>query len=359
MRNIVRLVFFILGGIISALIGWNLSLLILDILKFTLKTIAGSAIPFPSEFIFFPIVATCLSLTLVLTTIYLSNPTHPKANRRKRGNYLKLSLQTGLIAGAIAALLSVAIYQGKFPPESIRIVGWSSIGLGTGLAEGLCWRSLSTEGQKSTTIERPIASALFGFLAGLFAAISIEVLREPISLGGYEDALGFTLFGAGLGIALALSTTPTYQVALRAGRGFGYRQSGQPSNENPNEKKSFPEIRNRSLSIVYFPDEKRIQEGLSIQLPRASSEPLIVGSDESADIFLPEIPAKAATLTLERKQWKLKCLFTEKVQIQRNLLSEDSSETLYHNQILTFYYEKDKNRYYRFIFYDRFLDPEA
>ncbi|MEG3436421.1 hypothetical protein V0288_04755 [Pannus brasiliensis CCIBt3594] len=351
-----RLVFYILGGIISALIGWNLSLLILDFFKFTLKAIAGSEIPFPSEWILFPIVATCLSLTLVLTTIYLSNPTHDKANRRKRGKYLKLSLQTGLIAGAIAALFSVVIYQGKFPPESIRIVGWSAIGLGTGLAEGLCWRSLSTEGRKSTTIERPIASALFGFLAGLFAAISIEFLRKTISLGGYEDALGFTLFGAALGIALALSTTPTYQVALRAGRGFGYRQPGQPSNE---EKKSLPEIRNRSLNIVYFPDEKRIEEGLSIQLPRSSSESLIVGSDESADIFLPEIPARAATLTLEGKQWKLKCLFDGKIQVQRKLLSEDSSQVLYHNQILTFYHEKDKNRYYRFVFYDRFLDPET
>jgi hypothetical protein len=345
-----RLVFYLLGGIISALIGWNLSLVILDLFKFASKTITGSTFPFYVEFILFPIVTICLSVTLVLTTIYLSNPIHYKANRRIRNSYLKIALKTGLIAGAIAAVLTVIIYQGKFPPASVRIVGWSLIGLGAGVAEGLSWRSLSTEGAKSNTFERPIKSALFGLLAGLIAALAIEFLRTIIPLGGYEDLLGFTLFGAGLGMALAISTTPTYQVALRAGRGFGRARKD-------NQSGNYPKINDRSLRIVNF-EQTQIEEGLSIQLPRDTSQSLQIGSAEDADIFLPDVPAIAAKLSLERKQWRLSTPVGNKVQIQRRMLSENATETLYHNQMLTFYHENTNTRYYRFIFCDRFLDPD-
>jgi hypothetical protein len=105
-------------------------------------------------------------------------------------------------------------------------------------------------------------------------------------------------------------------------------------------------------------DQTQIEEGLSIQLPRDTSQSLQIGSAEDSDIFLPDVPAIAAKLSLERKQWRLSTPVENKVQIQRRMLSENTSETLYHNQMLTFYHEKTNTCYYRFIFCDRFLDPD-
>lgn len=355
-----RSLFYSLAGIAAALIGWNLSLLLRDLIKLILKLYVQIYIPFKYEFILFPIVASCLSLALVFTTIYLSNPTHYKANRRIRNDYLKMAGFTGILAGLISALITVIIYQTGWEPWSIRVVGWGLIGLGIGFAEGLCWLFLSVEGANSPVKTQLIKSPLFGLAGGLIAAMIIELIRGVIKLGGYEDPLGFIILGSCLGIAFTISTAPTYQVALRAGRGFGTIDPKTKKESNQAER-PYPKIRNSSLSLVYrTPEQTRIEEGLSIQLSGKIAESLVIGSSEEADIFLPYIPAKAARLTLEQKQWKLTCLADRKVQIQRRLILENSRPTpLHHNQILTFYYEDNNDQYYRFIFYDRFLDPSS
>ncbi len=290
-----RSLFYSLAGITAALIGWNLSLLLRDLIKLIFTIYDLSSIPFKYEFILFPIVASCLSLALVFTTIYLSNPTHYKANRRIRNAYLKIAGFTGILTGLISALVTVIIYQPGWSAWSIRVVGWGFIGLGIGVAEGLCWLFLSIEGANSAVKTQLIKSPLFGLAGGLIAAMIIELLRGVIKLRGYEDPLGFIILGSCLGVAFTISTTPTYQVALRAGRGFGTidpkikKESNQP--ERP-----YPEIRNSSLSLVYrTPEQTRIEEGLSIQLPGKFSDSIVIGSSEEADIFMPYVPAKAAS----------------------------------------------------------------
>lgn len=365
-----RSLFYSLAGITSALFGWNIALLLVDLIKFILKKISENEIEsnietiifniervLLPEIILFPIVASFLSLSLVLTAIYLSNPTHDKANKRKRKDYMNMAFKMGIVTGLISAIITIILYQPSWTSGTIRrVVAWGIIGLGIGLAEGLSWRFLTTEGSSSFTIDRLIKSPTFGFLAGLIAALLIELIREKIQLGGYEEPLGFIILGVCLGLSLTFSTTPAYQVALRAGRGFGMNMQKLEENKKPKiqPEKSIP------LSLVYFDENDVIEEGLSIQLPTKKKSTLVIGSAEDSHIFLPGTPAPVAKLILEKKQWKIQCCAENKVQIQTKFLLENSRpQPLHHNQILTFYYEKDNDKFYRFIFYDRFLDPST
>ncbi|MDJ0731238.1 MAG: hypothetical protein QNJ33_14725 [Crocosphaera sp.] len=354
-----------------------------DLIKFILTNISQNEIEpnietiifnieriFLPEIILFPIVASFLSIFLVLTAIYLSNPTHDKANKRKRKNYLNMALKMGILTGLISAIITIILYQPSWTSGAIRrVVAWSIIGLGIGLAEGLCWHFLTTEGANILTKDRLIKSPVFGFLAGLVAAFLIELIRQKIQLGGYEEPLGFIILGTCLGLSLTFSTTPAYQVALRAGRGFGI------SYKSLNNQQSYPKITDSSksnLGLTFVPfkclqkrkeedptKENLIEEGLSIQLPSKNKSTIVIGSAEESHIFLPGIPAKAAELILEKKQWKIKCFSPRKVELQTKKLSINDSLELHHNQILTFYYEKANEKFYRFIFYDRFLDPST
>lgn len=364
-----------LAGITAALFGWNIALLLVYLIKFILTTISQNEIPssietilfnferiFLPEIFLFPIVASCLSVLLVLTAIYLSNPTHDKANKRRKPSYIKMAGIMGITTGLISAFITILLYQPTWTSGVIRrLFGWGIIGLGIGVAEGLCWYLLTTEGASSFTIDRLIKSPVFGCSAGFIAAFLIELIGKISQLGGYEEPLGFTILGICLGLSLTFSTTPAYQVALRAGRGFGMTKKQEQNKEN---KKSKPTIKLKDntapLSLIYFPDQDIIEEGLSIQLPNQNNSTIIIGSAEGSHIFLPRIPAKAATLTLEKKQWTIRCFAENKVQIQTKYLLENSRpQPLHHNQILTFYYEQEKDKFYRFIFYDRFLDPST
>ncbi|MDJ0659916.1 MAG: hypothetical protein QNJ42_10565 [Crocosphaera sp.] len=368
----IRGLLYSLAGITAALFGWNIALLLVYLTKFILTTISKNEISsslettlfnferiFLPEIFLFPIVASCLSVLLVLTAIYLSNPTHDKANRRKRKDYIYMALKMGIITGLISALITIILYQPDWTSGVIRrLFGWGIIGLGIGLAEGLCWRFLTTEGSSSFTINRLIRSPIFGFLAGLIAAFLIELIRQTTKLGGYEEPLGFIILGICLGLSLTFSTTPAYQVALRAGRGFGMTK--KQSDNRQDKPKIILNDNTVPLSLIYFSDQDIIEEGLSIQLPTKNHSTIVIGSANDSHIFLPGTPTKAATLTLEKKQWTIKCFAEYKVQIQAKYLLENSRpQPLHHNQILTFYYEKDKEKFYRFIFYDRFLDPST
>ena len=45
--------------------------------------------------------------------------------------------------------------------------------------------------------------------------------------------------------------------------------------------------------------------------------------------------------------------------IENIFLPENKTTTLKHNQILTLYHENNEEKFYRFIFYNRLLDPQA
>ena len=490
-----RIYFYTIFGSAAALIGWGLSQLIfIDLAKF----FGQPALPIKPDFVLLPLVAICLAVAMVATEIFLSNPTRAKANRRVLPTYLWRVIGLGTLAGLIASSLTWILYQTNTPDWIVRMTSWSLVGLFTGIGEGISWRMRSIEGSTNKANQRVQRSILFGFGAGFGAAVLLEVLRKTIQLKGYEDPIGFLILGCLLGLALSFATAPTYLVALRAGEGF---ESIQPDVFQLDAKEGFPslngdvyfESRNNKKNLdlprinnledlkflgsskpnpryiekgdsiklpddldpkqfligsarnadIYLPDipqkaayleiDRRrvtitplagavvevdsqeiydgeefrlkrnqsitiyrqnsdiyyelvlkareyaflqhsdlrfvtgenyayIEEGLSIQLPPKIDEnaPLVIGSHKEAHIFIPNIPLKAASLIIRDRNFFLQCHSEKKVQIQSTKISKDSKQPpLRHNQILTFYHEDNNEKYYRFVFYDRFLDPEA
>jgi hypothetical protein len=350
-----RTLFYIISGICASLIGWNLSqILILDVPFFLgIKTL-----PFRPDFILLPFVSSCLSIAMVVTEIFLSNPTRHQANQRNLPPYFKGALTAGLSIGFGTAILTWLLYQTGINAGFIRMASWSLMGLLTGLSEGISWRFRSIEGATDKGKSRLWKSTWFGFIAGLIAAIIIEQIRQK--LGGYEDPVGFTILGLSLGLCLSFAAAPTYQVALRAGAGFEAVEPNLMSNNSSVQ----PRLQNLDRLRFVTEDETwdLIEEGLSIQLPSQieKTHPLVIGSSDSADIFLPNIPERAAQLITENGEFKLRCLVDRLVKLQNETLSARSKpKPLLHNQILTFFHQNNPKKYYRFVFYDRFLDPEA
>lgn len=353
-----RIIFYLLSGICATLIGWNLSQpLILDVpLLFGAKSL-----PFYPDFILLPFVAICLNTAMVTTEIYLSHPTKLQANWRNLKPYLKNTILFGLGIGLGTAILTSLLYQTGINAGFIRVIAWSLIGCLIGLSEGLSWRSRSIEGSTDKGKSRVWKSPVFGFIAGLIAAIIIELIRQSMRLRGFEDPVGFVILGLSLGLLLSFAAAPTYQVALRAGAGFEATKSG---NNNPPKLKNWDGQAFERLRFV-TEDENwgKIEEGLSIQLPARinnKDRPLIIGSSPEAHIYLPNAPEQVAQLITEKGKLKLRCLVDQSIKIQNETLSaRGKAKELLHNQILTFFYKDNPKKYYRFIFYDRFLDPEA
>ena len=354
--KIERIYFYTISGILSALIGWNLTqLLIVDLPKL----FSNKPLPFNPDFILLPITAVCFAVAAVITEIFLSNPTRYKANRRVLPPFIWVALATGIVAGLIASSCTWILYKTVATDSIVRIVSWSLVGLFTGFGEGISWRFRSIEGSTSKATQRIWKATLSGLIAGIVAAILVEILRNMISLGGYEDPISFCILGLSLGIFLSFATAPTYLVALRAGWGF---EAIDPRYGNNN----YPRARLNQSSDLRFvtvdkdEEEDSIEEGLSIQLPDQSNKPITIGSDSNSDIIIPHIPEKAASLTITQGNVKLRCHAEGAVQIQsRRLVQKQRPICLMHNQILTFFHADNDNKFYRFVFYDRFLDPEA
>jgi hypothetical protein len=347
-----RIYFYTLSGIVSALISWNFSqLFLVDFITLFRQ----KSIPFNPDFLLLPVVAACFAVALVITEIFLSNPTRYKANRRVLPPFFWSALGTGIVAGLVASAFTWVLYNTGAPDWSVRVVAWSLVGLFIGSGEGVSWRFRSVEGSTSKATQRIWKATIFGLLAGLVAAVLVELLRKQISLGGYEDPVGFSILGLCLGLFLSFATSPTYLVALRAGAGFEAVDPKYGGGSDP-----VPRLNPSSdLRFVTTDEDDVIEEGLSIQLP-AETQKLIIGSADDADIILPDIPVKAASLTISQGNVKLRCLAEGAVQIQQKRLVRGGKPiTLRHNQILTFYHIGNEEKFYRFVFYDRFLDPEA
>ncbi|NJM73013.1 MAG: hypothetical protein HC862_24295 [Scytonema sp. RU_4_4] len=351
-----RFYFYAISGMVSALIAWSFSqIFLIDLREF----FSSKSLPFNPDLILLPIVAASLVVAMVVTEIFLSNPTRYKANRRVLPPYLWAALGMGAVAGLVASALTGVLYQTGVPAWSVRIISWSLIGFFTGLGEGVSWRLRSVEGKTRKAMQRLRKGALYGLEAGFLAAVGVEILRGVLELGGYEDPLGFLILGLALGLSLGFATSPTYQVALRAGEGF---EAIDPSYDDTERIR--PYLKNPDLRFVTLDDYKFIEEGLSIQLPaitkRQIKKQILVGSSLDADIVIPDLPLEAASLEVNERNVTLSCLTEGAVQLQSKRLAVGGKlVTLRHNQILTLFHALDEDKYYRFVFYDRFLDPEA
>jgi len=362
--------FYILSGITSTLIGWSLSYLILDLIQLFLPPNFNFNLP-PYSILLVTITPS-IATAMVVAEIFLSNPTHNKANWRILSRtILRAVIIAGLICGLLLSLLNWLLLESNWPGFLVKMISWGLIGLFAGLAESISWSFRSIEGTASKVKQRIAQSTLLGGSTGLVSALFFEMTHRV--LGKYQEPFGFLVFGACLGLALSFTARTSYQVALRAGQGFEAIKPKKKVSEvystvnihqekevrDNNSQQLRPCLQNKSLKFVPDDEFKYIEEGLSIQLPLKTHKPIIIGSSEDADIYIPYIPLECASLQFKDGNLVIRSFAEEAVRVQQRWVPEGRTIILRHNQILTLYHEHDTEKFYRFVFYDRFLDPQA
>jgi len=352
-----RIYLYVLAGIVSALIGWNLG-------QFVLSDF-GLLRQMP-EIALFPCISASLAIGMVLNEIFISSPTRLKLNFRTAKLPVLIAAGLGLLAGLIAGGIAQILFlpQIQTPAVAVRIISWLFIGSAVGFAEGFTWRWRSIEaGDSKRYLKRLRISVLGGTGASLVAALLFELIRQllgklPSGLAGIEDPIGFALLGALLGLAFSLTNSPSYVMALRAGSGFEYT-----SISSYNDAVTHGKIAKPLLSFVSDGDAIEIEEGLSIQLPEQAK--ITIGSSSQASIVIPGLPPIAASIELVARSAQLVPHSSHFKSIAQNgtLLSTSKSVSLKHNDLLTFYsQDKEKSygkEFFRFVYYNRFLDPQA
>lgn len=358
--QLIRTYFYTLAGIISALFGWNIGQIILSDLSRVIPALQGWK-QFP-EVVLFPCIAASLAFGLVLTEVFLSNPTRSKLNLRVGLFPVSLAAGLGVLSGILAGLLIQVLFlpQLQIPPAIVRIIGWLFIGFFTGLAEGWTWQWRSIEaGNRSRFQRRLINSILFSSLASFTAALFFEGLRAVGILGqnlyAWEDPVGFAILGAVLGLAFSITSSPSYMAALRAGGGFEFT-------DNPTFA-VMPVIQKPFLTFVSDGERDDIEEGLSIQLPGQGE--IAIGSSPECHIRLPGVEAKIAKIKLQKRDATLIAEGRKQqacIEINGEQLTSNS-KPLKHNSVLTFYTtepgQANEKLFFRFVYYNRFLDPQA
>jgi hypothetical protein len=122
------------------------------------------------------------------------------------------------------------------------------------------------------------------------------------------------------------------------------------------------QINSKRLKFVTDSDLQEIEEGLSIQLP-AKGE-VKVGSDQDADIYIPNLSPHTADLELKGRETLLKInpSLVKKIELNGERIGSKKTIRLKHNDLVTFYpkeQDNDEEKMYRFVYYNRFLDPQA
>ena len=413
----------ILLGATSALLGWHFSQLIL---------LLGLPLTF-YPVVLFASTSLTLCLGITAGEIFLNNPARPKlAWLRFRPSLLAVSLTAlfwGLGAGLITLLILLPFWP--IPATFLRIFSWALVGGATGHAEGQAWKAQSAEaGDKEYARTRINNSRAAGIAAGIAAGLLFELLRGFLRLSvtdsnileifqALEEALGFALFGGILGYFLSCTSSPTYRAALRAGAGFEFTNpvladDGVDHDSTDSVERSYPHIRIQEFGstgkkqtvsgfqkFIYFvlpflkppassgvlkfvnrsgnetvlkdgiePDQNRIEEGLSIQLPsegrifignplndRANTNIVLIGFPEGY-AYCAHLDVTSTTVTLEVAQ-------KYRPYLRRNGTPLRSAQPirLKHNDVLTFSNPNpnpdNAPKFYRFVYYNRFLDPQA
>jgi hypothetical protein len=371
----IRFILYILSGSFAALIGWNLSTIIIDVVKLITNWITGnSALTFTPDFIVLPCLAFFFAIVMVGTEIFLSNPTRNRNNWRKFRTYFLRTLLLGIFSGVLAAIGTFFVYKGTAVALEVKRYAWGIVGLSTGFCESLSWLSRREKNLTNKSNLRILKTSIFGLLAGLVSAIFFaeNLPQFRISPDIYDEPFSFFMFGSTLGLFLSFATSPTFQVALRAGEGLEAINPKKLEEEYERGiKRSFPMLKQqRGLRFVVEPPDQGnnakkpnvIEEGLSILLP--INRAITIGGDPDDDIYLPQIPEscakirvlfQSAEITIDQNQSSVVILSpTPRLKTNND---QKIKYLLRHNQVITF-----KSQYaeklYRFVFYDRFLDPQ-
>ncbi len=365
-----RICLYFIAGVTSALLGWNIGQFFL--------TDLGLFKQFP-EVVLFPCVAISLAFGMVLNEIFISNPTRPKINFRISIRPLLIAAGLGAGLGLVAGIISQIVFlpQNSIPAPFVRTFGWLFIGASVGLAEGWTWRWRSIEAGDTERFWKRFKISFWGAVAaslvaaGLFELIRSSLSETTSSLRAVEDPIGFSILGICLGLFFCFTNSPSYMAALRAGAGFEY--TGETYEYEPRENIFYPVIARKSLKFVSSQQEK-IEEGLSIQLPAAGK--IQIGSAKfdpkknnnkgaGSHIFIPGLPANIASLELKSRETWLhpNPRFYRYIEVNGSRLGTNNSILLKHNYLVTFHLQKrdefDNEKFYRFVYYNRFLDPQA
>lgn len=361
-----RVYLYALTGLCFALLGWNIA-------QFGLYEANWlTALPLP-ELLIYPSVTMSLCVGIAITEAFVSNPTRPRLNLRVLPIPLLIAVVVGLVLGLVAGLVLWLLYgtDTGLSPRIVRIVSWLVVGAAVGVVDGLAWFWNSIEAGNSARFwRRLLTSFVVSVLGALLSALVFEGLRTlnlPSAVDPFEDPLGFAVLGSILGLGLGLTGSPSYQVALRAGAGFEYRGSDRlglivdEDDDDPDAETSEaeePSIKS-PLDFVADYDQEAIEEGMSIRLP--SRGKLIVGSGPESHLRLPGLPAQLGVLELNRRDAK----FTLRTEKYRDLVEIGNAPIsrkvfkLRHNHVIKFRHLKSPDQFYRFIFYNRALDPRA
>ncbi len=158
------------------------------------------------------VMATIVAVTIGGGVSLASGLTNPKlVNLAKR---LVIGFIGGLLGGLLGSLIGACIFAvlQQVPVLGFisRVLGWTLIGLGIGVSEGLLDRDLKK------VRNGVIGGGLGGFLAGLFFVPVSLIIGSPMS----SRALGFVLLGLFLGLFIGLAQVLLKESWLTVEQGF-------------------------------------------------------------------------------------------------------------------------------------------
>ena len=386
--KILRIVLYVLAGLAFPLLGWSIG----ESLVTDLNILQGAQ---NREIIIFPCVAIVLSIGMVITEIFVSNPGRPKLSIRKA----IVPCIIALIVGLVGSLIASGIYQVLFifnpPPSLIRMSGWLLIGLCVGITESLSWAKSSIEAGNTKRFQQRLLTSIGGaFGASFIATLVFEFLRnlESVSrqsVGRLDDPIGFAVLGLLLGLTFAFTNSPSYSAALRAGAGFEFKRSVKTIDAGAtrilNETKpiiasTIKFVGRGNGSNISFDDDDdgsglpfaknntggHIQEGLSIQLPGVGK--VNIGSDKNkkADIKLPDVAIHIGFIVMEGRTayFAPNKMAYESIFINGEQFDLPESKSLKHGSVIKICKLNpqggiNEEEFYRFVYYNRFLDPDS
>jgi hypothetical protein len=331
---------------------------------------------------------------MVMNEMFLSNPIRRRLNFRRAKIPSLYALGMGIGSGLVVGAILQFAYLPNFgmSDKTARVLGWVCIGVTVGLVEGWTWKFRSMEAGDTSRRNKRLFASLFGATLGAAIAAGIfETIRDKFETSNplfrtLEDPIGLCLLGVILGIVFSLTNSPSYLAALRAGKGFEYREIESYPGEEPidinidlNPISPQPTISNQSIKSLKFVSTGKsgvkIEEGLSIQLPDKGKVHIggiekkllpnqqIIGSD----IYLPGSPPHLGTIEIDKMKATLIPNPKEyrRIEIKGIRLKNDADINLKHNTLIAFYtnepdeYNPKHKKMYRFVYYNRFLDPEA
>lgn len=347
-----RIYFYLLSGAISSLLAWLVSRLILDSFSWLQ--------PVDLIIIIIPLVTIFLVIGTVLSECLVANASRPKLviNLFNRDNLLQIIIIESLVISLfISVLLQLLVFS--FFEKTFFL---PSVGLTIVLTRGFfTWRICEVVGTRRKIFLKNLFFNSFAILLGL--AIFQLFGEQSNNIKTFNSLISFLLLGIVYSFILSFDNSPFYQPALRAGAGFEYKGENYIDRDPPDLSDlniGTASIRTPYLKFVHDSEEYEIEEGTSISL--LDVRKIIIGSEynNKADISLPGLPPSLASIRLKNCQARLVPVATEYrlIKINGERLVSASTILLDHNYELTFD-TQDGNKFYKFAFYNRFLDPAA